>query len=152
MGSCRARDTCAPQGYVQMCMRSTLCSGGQTHNRDTDKELITSKQTWDRAHVTVAGRQSCGHTIPRQQSNLRLTHFQCSQYVWSRNQGRVISIHAADSVTFAERVRISKSRSPYEVHKSCEHCSQIQQRGCTFINVFVTKSVMPWYAHPDSQM
>ena len=26
-GSCRASDTCALQGYVQMCMRSTLCSG-----------------------------------------------------------------------------------------------------------------------------
>ena len=72
--------------------------------------------------------QSCDHTIPRQQGNLRLTHFQCSQYVWSRNQGRVTSIHAADSVTFAERVRISKSRSPSVVHRSCEHCSQIQQR------------------------
>ena len=60
----------------------------------------------------------------RQQGNLRLTHFQCSQYVWSRNQGRVTSIHAADSVTFAERVRTSKSRSPYVVHRSCE----IQQR------------------------
>ena len=70
--------------------------------------------------------QSCDHTIPRQQGNLRLTHFQCSQYVWSRNQGRVISIHAAESVTFAERVRMS--RSPYEVHRSCEHCSQ--QRVC----------------------
>ena len=67
-------------------------------------------------------------TIPRQHGNLRLTHFQCSQYVWSRNQGRVTSIHAEDSVTFAERVRISKSRSPYVVHRSCEHCSQIQQR------------------------
>ena len=22
---------------------------------------------------------------------------------------------------------------------------------CTFINVFVTESVIPWYAHPDSQ-
>ena len=45
-----------------------------------------------------------------------------TQYVWSRNQGRVTPIHAADSVTFAERVRISKSRSAYKVHKSCEHC------------------------------
>ena len=26
-GSCRANDTCALKGYVQMCMRSTLCSG-----------------------------------------------------------------------------------------------------------------------------
>ena len=43
--------------------------------------------------------------MPRQQGNLRLTHLQCSQFAWSRNQGRVTSIHAADSVTFAERVQ-----------------------------------------------
>ena len=41
----------------------------------------------------------------RQQGNLRLTHLQCSQFAWSRNQGRVTSSHAADSVTFAERVQ-----------------------------------------------
>ena len=79
-----------------------------------------------------------------------MTHFQCSQYVWSRNQGRVISIHAADSVTFAERVRVSKSRSPYEVHKSCETLFSDTATCCTFINVLVTKSVVPWNAHPDS--
>ena len=118
-GSCRASDTCALQGYAQMCMRSTLCSGDRHTNKDTDKELRTSKKTLgillysNRAHLTVARQQSCDHTIPRQQGNLRLTHFQCSQYAWSRNQGCVTSIHAADSVTFAERVRISKSRSPY---------------------------------------
>ena len=100
----------------------------QTHNRDTDKELRTSKQTWDPTLFQQSSCHSCDHTIPRQQGNLRLTHFQCSQYVWSRNQGRVTSIHAADSVTFAERVRISKSRSAYKVHRSCGHCSQIQQR------------------------
>ena len=36
--SCRASDTCALQGYVQMCMRSTLWQWRQTHNKDTDKE------------------------------------------------------------------------------------------------------------------
>ena len=157
-GSCRASDTCALQGYVQMCMRSTLCSGDRHATGITDKELITNKQTWD---ATLFQQSSChcrmtgSHAITpdsRQQGNLQLTHFQCSPYVWSRNHGRVTSIHAADSVTFAERVRISKSRSPYEVHSSCEHCSQIQQTCCTFTNVFVKKSVIPWYAHPDSQM
>ena len=34
-----------------------------------------------------------------------MTHLQCSQFAWSRNQGRVTSSHAADSVTFAERVQ-----------------------------------------------
>ena len=132
-GSCRASDTCALQSYVQMCMRSTLCSG------DRHTTSIPTKKARDklgivlcsnRAHVTVARQQSCDHTTSRQQGNLRLTHFQCSQYVWSRNQVRVTSIHAADSVTFAERERVrkSKSRSPSKVHRSCGHFSQIQQR------------------------
>ena len=105
----------------------------QTHNKDTDKELITSKTNLGSYSIPtelMSVSHDDGHAItpyPRQQGNLRLTHFQCSQYVWSRNQGRVTSIHAADSVTFAERVRTSKSRSPYVVHRSCEHCSQIQQ-------------------------
>ena len=68
----------------------------------------------------------------------------------SRNQGRVTSIHTADSVTFAERVRISKSRSPYVVHKSCEHCSQIQQRVAPSSTCLSQSRVIPWYAHPDS--
>ena len=123
-GSCRASDTCALQGYVHMCMRSTLCSGDRTHNRDTNKESL--RQTWDptlfqhsSCHCRMTTVMRSHHTSAT--GNLRLTHFQCSQYVWSRNQGRVTSIHAADSVTFA-------SRSPYVVHRSCEHCSQIQQR------------------------
>ena len=49
-------------------------------------------------------------TTPRQQGNLRLTLFQCTQYTWTRNQGSVTSSHAADSVTFAEKVGNSLSR------------------------------------------
>ena len=37
-GSCRANDTCALQSYVQMRMRSTLCSGDRHTNKDTNKE------------------------------------------------------------------------------------------------------------------
>ena len=114
-GSCRASDTCALQGYVQMCMRSALCSGDR-HTRETNK---VTKVTEDikSGFFPVQSLMSLSHDdshaiTSRQQGNLRLTHFQCSQYTWSRNQGRVTSIHAADSVTFAERVRISKSRSP----------------------------------------
>ena len=56
-GRSRASNTCALQGYVQMCMRSTLCSGDRhTHNRDTNKELITNKQTWD---PTLFQQSSC---------------------------------------------------------------------------------------------
>ena len=122
-GSCRASDACSLQGYVQMCGDRHTTGIPTKKARDKLGILLCSNT----AHVTVARRQSCDHTILRQQSNLRLTHFQCAQYVWSRNQGRVTSLHAADSVTFAER-GISKSRSPYVVHKSCEHCSQTQQR------------------------
>ena len=34
-----------------------------------------------------------------------MTHLQCSLFAWSRNQGRATKSHAADSVTFAERVQ-----------------------------------------------
>ena len=107
-GSRRASDTCALQGYVQMCMRSTLCSGdrhttGIATKKARDKlGIILCSNT---AHVTVAWRRSCDHTIPRQQGTLRLTHLQCSQLARSKNQVRVTSSHAADSVTFAERVQ-----------------------------------------------
>ena len=36
-GSCRASDTCALQGYVQMYALDTV-QWRQTHNRDTNKE------------------------------------------------------------------------------------------------------------------
>ena len=131
--SCKANDTCALQGYVLMCMHSTPCSGDRHTTRIPTKNA--EKQTWDptlsnTTHVTVARRQACNHTITRQQRNLRLTHLQCSQFTWSRNQGRVTSSHAADSVTFAERERVrnSKSRPPSIIHRSCERCFQIQRR------------------------
>ena len=92
------------------------------------------------------------HAITRQQGNLRLTHLQCSQYAWSRNQRRVSSSHAADSDTVAERVRISKSRSPQKSTQELWTLFSDTTTCCTFINVFVTKSVIPWYAHPDSQV
>ena len=90
------------------CACARLCAvetdtqqGYQQGKLETNLDLLCSKT----AHVTVAWRQSCDHTIPRQQGNLRLTHLQCSQFAWSRNQGRVTSSHAADSVTFAQRVQ-----------------------------------------------
>ena len=110
--SCRATDTCALQGYVQMCMRSTLSSG------DRHATGIPTKS----AEETNLG----SYSIPTEL--MSLSHFQFSQYVWSRNQGRVTSSHAADSFTFAERERVrnSKSRPPSIIHRSCERCSQTQ--------------------------
>ena len=63
-------------------------------------------------------------TTPRQQGNLPLTHLQCSQLTWSS----VTSSHAADSVTFAERVRNSKSRPWSMIHRNCDRCCQTQCR------------------------
>ena len=124
-GRCRASDSCALQGYVQMCMRSTLCSGDR-RTTGIPTKIAENKQTNLGSYSIPT---SCDHTISRQQSNLRLTHFQCSQYVWSKNQGRVTSNNAADSVTFAERVQETTSLDHRKkVHRSREHCSQIQQR------------------------
>ena len=43
-GSCRASDTCALQGYVHMCMRSTLCSGDR-HTTGIPTKSAENKQT-----------------------------------------------------------------------------------------------------------
>ena len=90
-----------------MCMRSTLCSGDRhttgIPTKSAEKQTNLGSYSIPTQLVTVAWQQSCDHTIPRQQGNLRLTHLQCSQFAWSGNQGRVTSSHAADSVTFAER-------------------------------------------------
>ena len=59
-GSCRARDTCALQGYVQMCMRSTLCSGDRhttgipTKSAEKQTNKLRILLYSNRAHVTVA--------------------------------------------------------------------------------------------------
>ena len=81
-GSCRACDTCALQGYVQMCMRSTLCSGDR-HTRETNTVTKVTEDTKS-GFYTVQSLLSLSpddsHAITsRQQSNLRLTLFQSSQ-------------------------------------------------------------------------
>ena len=81
-GSCRASDTCALQDYVQMCMRSTLCSGDR-HTRETNKVTKVSEDT-KLGFYSVQSLMSLSHDdshaiTSRQQGNLRLTHFQCSQ-------------------------------------------------------------------------
>ena len=50
-GSCRASDTCALQGYTVQWRQTH-----NRHNRDTDKELRTDKQTWD---PTLFQQSSC---------------------------------------------------------------------------------------------
>ena len=81
-GSCRATDTCALQGHVQMCMRSTLCSGDR-HTRETNKVTkvtVDTKSGFYSVQSLVSQSHDDSHAITsRQQGNLRLTHFQCSQ-------------------------------------------------------------------------
>ena len=111
-GSCKANEcTYALQGYAQMCMRSTPCSGDRhTTGIPTKSAEDTNLGSCSVQHFTSPLHDDRRATTPRQQGNLRLTHLQCSQFTSSRNQGSVTSSHAADSVTFAERVRNSKSR------------------------------------------
>ena len=80
-GSCSASDTCALQGYLQMCKRSTLCSG-ERHKRN--KQSIKVTEETKSGFYTVQSLMSLSHgdshaITSRQQGNLRLTHFQCSQ-------------------------------------------------------------------------
>ena len=127
-GSCRANEcTCALQGYVQMCMRSTLCSGDRhTTGIPTKSAEDTNLGSYSVQHFTSPLHDDRRATTPHQQGNLRLTHLQCSQFTWGRNQGSVTSSHAADSVTFAERVGNSKSRPWSMIHRNCERSSQTQ--------------------------
>ena len=92
-GSCRANDTCALQNYVQMRLRSTL-----SEHANKLGILLHS----NRAHVIVAWQQSSDHTIPRQQSNLRLTHFQCSQHAHACNLGGHHRTHFQKECNFTD--------------------------------------------------
>ena len=82
-GSCRASDTCALQGYVQRCLRSTLCSGDR-HTRETNNKVTKVTEDTKSGFYTVQSLMSLSHDdshaiTSRQQGNLRLTHFQCSK-------------------------------------------------------------------------
>ena len=119
-----------------MCMRSTLCSGDRhTTGIPTKSAEDTNLGSYSVQHFTSPLHDYRRATTPRQQGDLRLTHLQCSQFTWSRNQGSVTTNHAADSVTFAYRVRNSMSRPPSIIQDTVT-C-------CTFIDRFVTTSVIP---------
>ena len=90
-------------------MYRCVCARHRAVEADTQQgyeQTVLKKQTWDPTLPSIS-RHCCtttkSATTPRQQSNLRLTHLQCSQFTWSRNQGRVTSSHVTESVTFAER-------------------------------------------------
>ena len=110
-------------------MRSTPVQWRDKHNRDVNKVTEDTKSgSYTVQRLTSPLHDDKRATTPRQQGNLRLTHFKRSQYTWSRNQGNVTSSHAADSVTLVERVGNSKSRPWSMIHMNCDRCSQIQQR------------------------
>ena len=77
----------------------------QTHNRDTDKELIrrtTNSGSYSLPTELMSLSHDGSHAITSyldNKDNLRLTHFQCSQYVWSRNQGRVFKHNNTTTTT-----------------------------------------------------
>ena len=86
-----------------MCMRLTPVQWRDKHTKDMNKVTEDTKSgSYTVERLTSPLHDDKRATTPRQQGNLRLTHFQRSQYTWSRNQGNVTSSHAADSVTFAE--------------------------------------------------
>ena len=87
------------------CVCARHCAVETDTQQGYQQRVLRNRQTWD---PTLFQHSSCHRrmqTIPRQQGNLRLSHLQCSQFAWSRNKGRATSSHAADSVTFAERVQ-----------------------------------------------
>ena len=94
-------------------------------------------------------QQSCDHIIPLQQGNLWLTHLQCSQC----SKNRELWIRVTSSCRFRHVCRESSNFQVQTVKGTQESWTLFSETAtcCTFINMFVTKSMMPWYAHPDSQ-
>ena len=118
--------------YVQMCIRSTLCSGDKHTTRIPTRKagdklgiLLCSSTT----HVTIAMTivMRSHHTSATRLSAIDTLPMFTVRLEWKPRTCKT-SLHAADSSRLPREYRISKSRSPYVVHNSCEHCSQIQQR------------------------
>ena len=127
----------------------------QPHNRDTDKELRTSKQTWDptpvqqsschcrmtavmRSHHTSATRQSVIDTLPMFTVRLEWKPGTCNL-----NPCRRFRHVCRESTTLQVQITVQGTKELWTLFSDTATC-------CTFINVFVTKSMIPWYAHPDS--
>ena len=150
-GSRRQMSAHARDKDMYRCACDRHCAE-ETDTQQGYQQRILKTQTWDPTLSNIS-RHLCTTTSVQphlgNKSSLRLTHLQCSQFTWSRNQRNVTSCHAADSVTFAERVRNSKSRPCSMIHKNWDRCSQTVSH-CTFINKFVQTSLIPLHAHPDS--
>ena len=109
----------------------------ETDAQQGHQRRVLKKQTRNplshATHVTVARRQSCDHTAPRQQSNLRMSHFHCSQNVLNRNRDvnspTVYESPGPDHGTRHARVVNTVLSCSNELHH--------HQRVCT-------KSMIPW--------
>ena len=110
MGSCRARDTCALQGYVQI----------DVYALDTVQWRQDTQQGYQQRKLeTNLGSYSVQTQLmsPSHDDSHAMTPYLGNKVIWDgyisnvhsslgvETRGRVTSSHAADSVTFAERVQ-----------------------------------------------
>ena len=143
-GSCRASDTCALQGYVHCAVETDTQQGYQ------QRKLETNLGSYSVPTLFMSPSHDNYHAITPylgNKGNLRLTHLQCLQYAWSRNQGRCCRFRhvCRESTNLQVQITVKGTQELWTLFSDTATL-------CTFINVFVTKSVTPWYAHPDSQI
>ena len=116
---------------------------GETDTKGNNKK--TEEQTWIcTVQSLLFQSHDCRHAISTlQHIHLRLTHFQCSQYHELQSMLQIPS----------RLPREYESPSPDHHTRDTVVVTLFSDTAtcCTFINVFVTESVIPWYAHPDSQ-
>ena len=116
---------------------------GETNTKGNNQK--TEEQTWICTVQSLLFQSHDGrHAISTlQHIHLRLTHFQCSQYHELQSMLQIPS----------RLPREYESQSPDHHTRDTVVVTLFSDTAtcCTFINVFVTESVIPWYAHPDSQ-
>ena len=117
---------------------------GETDTKGNNKK--TEEQTWICTVQSLLFQSHDGrHAISTLQLiHLRLTHFQCSQYHELQSMLQIPSRlpREYESPSPDHRTRNTVVVTLFSNTATC----------CTFINVFVTESVIPWYAHPDSHI
>ena len=116
---------------------------GETNTEGNNQK--TEEQTWIcTVQSLLFQSHDDRHAISTlQHIHLRLTHFQCSQYHELQSMLQIPS----------RLPREYESPSPDHHTRDTVVVTLFSDTAtcCTFINVFVTESVIPWYAHPDSQ-
>ena len=117
---------------------------GETVTKGNNKK--TEEQTWICTVQSLLFQSHDGrHAISTLQLiHLRLTHFQCSQY---RELQSMLQIPSRLPREYESPSPDHRSRNTVVVTLFSDTATC-----CTFINVFVTESVISWYAHPNSQI